>query len=200
MTQQVLTPSAKRAHAADKRAPGEAGVWVFILTEMVIFTALFGVILWYRAHNPKVFAEGQALLNQPLGLINTVVLIVGSVVVVLAIDAAQHDHYRQASRYLALAMCCGLCFVVIKGTEYLTVMQHGAWIHTNAYWMVFFVITGAHMVHVLVGTATLGLIRPRTSAGLVGPRDRDLFVSATCYWHMVDLLWLILFPLFYLVN
>ena len=76
MTSQ-LTRSA--AVATPRQVPGEAGVWVFILTEMAIFTALFGVIVWSRAHNPAMFAEGQALLSQPLGLINTVVLILAGV-------------------------------------------------------------------------------------------------------------------------
>lgn len=199
MTPHVITPI-NRAHRQDRRTPGEAGVWVFILTEMAIFTALFGAIIWNRAHNPTMFAEGQVLLSQPLGLINTVVLIIGSAVVVLAIDATTSHRYRQASQYLTAALACGVAFMVIKGTEYVSVMQHGAWIHTNVYWMMFFAVTGAHLLHVLVGTTALGLIRPRAAAGLTGTRDRELFVSATCYWHMVDLLWLVLFPLFYLVN
>jgi nitric oxide reductase NorE protein len=97
-------------------------------------------------------------------------------------------------------MACGGLFVVVKASEYALVMQHGAWIHANVYWMMFFAVTGAHLLHVLVGTTVLGLIRPLTAAGLSGSRDRDLFVSATCYWHMVDLLWLVIFPIFYLVN
>ena len=90
----VLTPPTDRATQPGRRTPGESGVWVFILTEMAIFTALFGVVVWNRAHNPEVFSKGQALLSQPLGLINTLVLIIGSAVVVLAIDAAQTDQYR----------------------------------------------------------------------------------------------------------
>ncbi|MGE2713054.1 cytochrome c oxidase subunit 3 [Mycolicibacterium litorale] len=200
MTQQVLASPTEAIGKPDRRAPGEAGVWIFILTEMAIFTALFGVILWNRAESPETFAAGQALLNQPLGLINTVALIVGSVVVVLAIDAALRDRYLQASRYLVAAMLSGFAFMAIKAIEYVSVLNHGGWIHTDVFWMLYFVVTGAHLLHVVVGTATLGLMRRRTVAGLTGPRDRDLFVSATCYWHMVDLLWLILFPLFYLVN
>lgn len=200
MTQQVATAPRREVKPSDPTTPGEPGVWIFILTEMAIFTALFGVILWYRAQDPQMFRDGQALLSQPLGLINTAVLIIGSVVVVLAIDAVNNDHYRQASRWLILAMTLGFGFMTIKGIEYLSVMGHGAWIHTNEYWMAFFAITGAHMVHVLVGTMTLGLMLRRTTAGLTGPRDRALFVSATCYWHLVDMLWLVLFPLFYLVN
>lgn len=202
MTSQSLATTPTTAPPARRPTivPGEAGVWVFILTEMAIFTALFGVVVWNRAQDPAMFAEGQSVLNQPLGLVNTVVLIIGSVLVVLAIDASQRDRYREASQRLIAAMACGLVFLIIKAAEYGMAMDHGMWIHTNTFWMLFFVVTGAHLVHVLVGTLVLGLIRPRTASGLTGARDRELFVSATCYWHMVDLLWLVLFPLFYLVN
>ncbi|MCX2930700.1 cytochrome c oxidase subunit 3 [Mycobacterium sp. CVI_P3] len=200
MTQQAIrTRPAAPVHPAG-RVPGEPGVWVFILTEMAIFTALFGVIVWNRAHQPEMFAAGSRVLSQPLGLVNTVVLIVGSVLVVLAIDAMHADRFRQASRYLGGAMATGLFFMAVKAVEYHSVIDHGMWIHTNAFWMIFFAVTGAHLLHVLVGTTTLGLMRARTASGLTGPRDRELFISATCYWHMVDLLWLVLFPLFYLVN
>ena len=74
------------------------------------------------------------------------------------------------------------------------------WIHTNVFWLLFFVVTGAHLLHVLVGVTVLGLARRAVGNGLPGSRDRDLFLSAAYYWHLVDLLWLVLFPLFYLVN
>lgn len=182
------------------RVPGEPGVWVFILVEMAIFTALFGVIVWSRASNSRIFAEGQAVLSQPLGLFNTIVLIAGSVLVVNAITAVQTGQTQQASRSLGAAMACGAVFAAVKAVEYHRVVHHGAFIHTNAYWMFFFTVTGAHLLHVFVGVSVLGLIRRRVRLGLPGRRDRELFMSATCYWHMVDLLWLVLFPLFYLVN
>lgn len=200
MTQQALRTAPVSPAWRAPQIPGEAGVWVFILTEMAIFTTLFGVIVWNRAHQPEMFAAGSKVLSQPLGLTNTVVLILGSVLVVLAIDAMRADRLQQASTYLGAAMATGAFFVTVKAVEYASVIDHGMWIHTNVFWMIFFVVTGAHLLHVLVGTAALGLMRARTRSGLTGPHDRELFVSATCYWHMVDLLWLVLFPLFYLVN
>lgn len=117
-----------------------------------------------------------------------------------AVAAVNESRYPAASRLIAAAMACGVVFAVIKAVEYGLVLSHGAWIHTNAFWMLFFAITGAHLLHVFVGVSVLGLARRRVIAGLHGAQDRDLFVSATCYWHLVDLLWLVLFPLFYLVN
>jgi nitric oxide reductase NorE protein len=180
--------------------PGEPGVWVFILVEMAIFTTLFGVIVWSRAHNSRTFAEGQSVLSQPLGLFNTIVLIAGSVLVVNAITAVDTGQLQQVSRSLSAAMACGGIFAAVKAVEYHNALHQGLFIHTNAYWMFFFAVTGAHLLHVFVGVSVLGLIRGRVRRGLPGPRDRELFMSATCYWHMVDLLWLVLFPLFYLVN
>jgi nitric oxide reductase NorE protein len=199
MTTTVDVPS---THATPQRStvPGEPGVWVALIAEMATFTALFGAIVWSRASNPRIFAEGQAVLSQPLGLFNTIVLIAGSVLVVNAITAVQRGQTQQASRSLGAAMACGAVFAAVKAVEYHHVVHHGAFIHTNAYWMFFFAVTGAHLLHVFVGVSVLGLIRRRVRLGLPGRRDRELFMSATCYWHMVDLLWLVLFPLFYLVN
>lgn len=167
---------------------------------MLVFSALFGTISWYGRENRGVFQKAQALLTQPLGLLNTVVLIVGSALVVAAVGAVEQSRYRTAANLLRAAMGCGAMFGLVKAVEYGLVVHHGAWIHTNAFWMLFFAVTGAHLLHVVVGTTVLGIARCRVATGLTGPRDRELFVSATCYWHLVDLLWLVLFALFYLVN
>ena len=180
--------------------PGEPGVWVFLICEMAVFTALFGVIAFNGSVNRQIFADAQHALITPLGMINTCVLIGGSVVVMLAIADVQAGRHSKAARLMAAAMACGVVFAVIKGIEYATVIHHGMWIHTNVFWLLFFVVTGAHLLHVLVGVTVLGLARRAVGNGLPGSRDHDLFLSAACYWHLVDLLWLVLFPLFYLAN
>jgi nitric oxide reductase NorE protein len=182
------------------RIPGEPGVWVLLICEMTVFTALFAVIAFNASHNRAIFASAQQVLNPPLGLINTCVLIGGSVLVMRAIAHVQAGRYTKAARLMTAAMTCGATFAVIKGIEYASVLHQGMWIHTNVFWLLFFVVTGAHLLHVLVGVTVLGLARRAAGNGLPGSRDRDLFLSAACYWHLVDLLWLVLFPLFYLVN
>jgi nitric oxide reductase NorE protein len=146
--------------------PGEPGVWVFLICEMVVFTALFGVIAFNGSVNRQIFADAQHALITPLGMINTCVLIGGSVVVMLAIADVQAGRHSKAARLMAAAMACGVVFAVIKGIEYATVIHHGMWIHTNVFWLLFFVVTGAHLLHVLVGVTVLGLARramnPRT--------------------------------------
>ncbi|ORA11442.1 hypothetical protein BST14_18615 [Mycobacterium arosiense ATCC BAA-1401 = DSM 45069] len=192
--------AASEAHTRSPQTPGESGVWVFILGEMTVFSALFVVIVCYRAAHAQMFAASQHALNRQLGLVNTIVLIIGSVLVVSAVHAVQQTRFHSAAGYLAAAMTCGSVFAIIKAIEYVHLLHRGAWIHTNEYWMLFFAITGAHLLHVAVGCTVLALARHRIRAGLRGPRDVELCISATCYWHMVDLVWLVLFPLFYLVN
>lgn len=192
--------SDRSAMSRTVRIPGEPGVWVFLICEMAVFTALFGVIAFNGHANRMIFADAQQVLSAPLGLINTCVLIGGSVLVMRAIGDVQQGRYSTAARILTAAMACGALFAVIKGIEYASVLHHGMWIHTNVFWLLFFAVTGAHLLHVLVGVTVLGLARRSVARGLPGSRDRDLFLSAACYWHLVDLLWLVLFPLFYLVN
>lgn len=186
--------------ASPQRIPGDPGVWVFIIGDMAIFTALFGVILFHRADDPRLFATSQRALNQGLGLTNTVVLLCGSILVVLAARAVAEARHAAASRLLRGAIACGLAFTTIKLAEYGMTLHDGSSMHTSDFYMLFFAITGAHLLHVLVGVGGLMLLRRRVALGLPGPRDHALFDSGACYWHMVDLLWLILFPLFYLVN
>lgn len=192
--------SDRSAMSRTVRIPGEPGVWVFLICEMAVFTALFGVIAYTASHSRTTFASAQQVLSAPLGLINTCVLIAGSVLVMRAIADVQAGRYSQAVRLMSAAMACGVTFAVIKGIEYASVLHHGMWIHTNIFWLLFFAVTGAHLLHVFVGVTVLGLARRSVARGLPGSRDRDLFLSAACYWHLVDLLWLVLFPLFYLVN
>ncbi len=196
----ISSVSDRSAASRTDRIPGEPGVWVFLVCEMVVFTALFGVIASSGRANRQLFADAQQVLNAPVGLINTCVLIGGSVLVMRAIADVQAARYSKAVRLMSAAMACGVTFAVIKGIEYASVLHHGMWIHTNVFWLLFFAVTGAHLLHVLVGVTVLGLARRAAGNGLPGSRDRDLFLSAACYWHLVDLLWLVLFPLFYLVN
>lgn len=182
------------------RIPGEAGAWVFIIGDMFIFTALFGVIMYYRSQHLELFAESQQELNQAFGLINTLVLLTGSILVVRASAAFTAARRLVASRLLGAAIACGLCFVAIKSLEYGSLIQDGWWIHSNEFFMLFFVITGAHLLHLLLGIGALLLLRKQVRRDASTRRNLALFESGACYWHLVDLLWLMLFPMFYMVN
>jgi nitric oxide reductase NorE protein len=142
------------------------------------------------------YATSQGTLHAGLGLLNTVVLLAGSLFLVLAARRVADRRHSEASRLLLAAVACASVFGVVKAMEYAALAGSGYSIYTNAFYMVFFVITGAHLLHVVVAAGALALLRSRVSAGLTGPRDAALFETG----HMVDLLWLILFSLRYLVH
>ena len=148
----------RSATSRTDRLPGEPGVWVFLVCEMAVFSALFGVIAFNASHSRATFASAQQVLNAPLGLINTCVLIGGSVLVMRAIANVQEGRNSKAARLMTAAMVCGATFAVIKAIEYASVLHHGMWIHTDVFWLLFFVVTGAHLLHVLVGVTVLGLV------------------------------------------
>src|SRR5882757_7389541 len=109
---------AGRENDRAEHIPGESGVWVLIVCEMVVFAFLFVVIVWNRGQDPELFATSQRLLSQPLGLTNTVVLIGGSVLVMLVLASASRAQCRRASQFLVAAVACGAVFVTVKVVEY----------------------------------------------------------------------------------
>lgn len=180
-----------------KRIPGEAGLWAFILGDLTIFGLFFGVVLYYRADQPELFAASQAQLSQGLGLANTIVLLSSSLLVVLGVAAARERRAVRAQRLLGGALLCGLAFAAIKAYEYADKLDADLTARTNDFYLCFYAFTGVHLLHVLIGTAVLGALCLRVRRTAVSD---PVVEGGACYWHMVDLLWLVLFPLLYLAN
>lgn len=183
-----------------RRIPGEPGIWLFIVADMTIFGIFFGTALWYRAEDPKLWAAAQTQLDQGLGLVNTLLLLTGSLLVVLGVNAARTAREEAGRRLLLGAVVCGLGFVAIKSYEYVDKLDAGISARTNDFWMCFFTFTGVHLAHVALGIAALVWLQLRLRNGLRDDKDRGFLESGACYWHMVDLLWLVLFPIFYLAS
>jgi len=188
-------PASRQTHV-----PGEAGVWVFILGDMLVFALLFLTYLYYRADDPGLFAQSQARLDQTFGAVNTLLLLLSSLMVLTAVRAIRHRRHRIASRLIAGAFACGIAFSILKVLEYHDKIAHHLTPATNDFFMVYFIVTGLHWFHLIVGLCVLSALivltrRPRLSAGQLA------FVEGgACFWHMVDLLWIVLFPLLYLVR
>lgn len=182
-----------------KRVPGEAGVWVFILGDMTIFGILFATFLFYRAKRPDIFAESQTLLNQNYGAVNTVLLLVSSLFVVLAVRAVRAN-LNLAPALLLGAFACGVAFSVLKVIEYADKAGHGIGINTNDFFMFYYVLTGLHWFHVLVGLLVVAFLFSLSRKSTMTTQQRSIFEGGACFWHMVDLLWIVLFPLLYLAK
>jgi nitric oxide reductase NorE protein len=189
-----LRPSARHV-------PGEPGIWVLLFGDMAVFTILFAVYLHQRGQKPDLFAESQAELNRTFGAINTLVLLTSSILVVLATLALRSDNLRHLAHRLTLAgVCVGACFVVIKAFEYHEKIAAGITPSTNEFFMYYFVLTGLHLAHVMVGLGVL-LALSRLARKPEPTRTHiAFFEGGACFWHMVDLLWIVIFPLLFLVR
>lgn len=190
------SPVPDRPRGAD-RTPVEIGLWVFILGDMSLFGAFFAGFGWQAHVDPALFASSAARLLIGIGAINTLVLLTSSLFVVAAVRAMNAGAFRPAARALAAALVCALVFAGLKVSEYLAEIGAGYTPATNQFFTYYFVLTGIHLLHVLIGavllfTAWRGL---RAATPSLSPRFVE---GAGIYWHMVDLLWVVLFPLLYI--
>lgn len=183
-----------------RHIPGEEGVWVFIFGDMTVFAILFGVYLYYRGEQPELFNEAQLLLNQTFGVVNTLVLLTSSLFVVTAVRAVRRDANVLATRLTYAAIICGFVFIVNKAIEYGQKISHGIVPATNQFFMYFYVMTGLHLLHVILGMAFLWFVVKLTRRASLSQREHGYLEGAACFWHMVDLLWIVIFPLLYLVK
>jgi len=189
------------ASARSKHVPGEPGIWILIFGDMVVFTVLFAVYLNGRGRNEALFAESQAALNQTLGAINTLVLLCSSMLIVLAALAFRSEQRRHLAAPLTLAgAAVGSCFVVVKVIEYHEKVAAGLTPSTNEFFMYYFVLTGLHLAHVVIGLVVLTVLSRLARKPAPTRTHIAFFEGGACFWHMVDLLWLIIFPLFFLVR
>jgi nitric oxide reductase NorE protein len=186
---------------AVRHVPGEPGIWVLLFGDMAVFTFLFVVYLYQRGQETELFAQSQGQLNRTFGALNTLVLLTSSLLVVLATLAMRRDDARHYAHRLTIAgIGVGACFVVIKGFEYHEKIAAGITPSTNEFFMYYFVLTGLHLAHVIIGLGVL-LALSRLARHPAPTRTHIMFFEGgACFWHMVDLLWIVIFPLLFLVR
>ena len=190
-----VVPSRTRGHV-----PGEVGVWIFILGDMVVFAWFFIVFMHQRAQRANVFNEAHKSLNLTLGGLNTLLLLTGSWFVVMALHALRANNQRTGKRLIVVAIVCGLGFVINKLLEYHEKIVTGHPHEQADFFMFYFVLTGIHLVHLLIGLAVLTLMWRVAGKPVLGQRQFRTLEAGASFWHLVDLLWLVLFALFYLVS
>ncbi len=200
MTAVTAPAPARLEDTAARRIPGEEGLWVFLLGDMAIFALFFGAILVLRGQHPALVAASQHVLHPQLGVLNTGLLLSGSLLVVLATRAIRASSPR-AARLYAGAIACGLGFASVKVVEYTLLVHGGHTAQSNDFFMYYFVFTGIHLGHLVISLVLLSFLLARARKGAPLTKGQSVFVDCGgCYWHMVDLLWLALFPLLYLVR
>ncbi|MET0699798.1 MAG: cytochrome c oxidase subunit 3 family protein [Mycobacterium sp.] len=178
--------------------PGESSMWFFVIGDLLIFGVYFITYVYYRGQDPGLFLHSQARLNLDIGALNTLVLLTSSLFVALGTAAARAGKSADGLRLFAIALGCGAAFPVLKLFEYVPEIIHGVTPGANLFFMFYFVMTGLHLCHVVLGLVILSFVirSLRTSAS----PNMPFVETAATYWHMVDVLWLILFALFYLMR
>lgn len=201
MSQNILASASAQSSTTPpkRRLPGVEGVWFFVFADMVVFAIMFGSFMADRHKAPALFEASRQALNPTHGGINTLILLTSSMFVVLAIDALKHGRTRWAPRLFALALLCGLAFTGSKVVEYSIKFDAGISMLTNPFFMYYFIMTGIHLLHVTAGNVVLAVLCHKSRQASEGD-SLTVYEAGGTYWHMVDLLWVAIFPLLYLVR
>jgi cytochrome c oxidase subunit 3 len=211
--EQALFPLADHFASPEQQVEaGKMGMWLFLATEILLFGGLFVAYTVYNWAHPEIFKEAHKYLDVRLGALNTIVLLFSSLTVVLAIHAIQQNKKKTAIINLLLTLACAFIFLVVKFFEYKSKIQAGllpGLYFTNAelanpdqahiFFGIYFLMTGLHGIHVVIGIVVLTWILLRT---IKGDFSSQYFLPMECaglYWHLVDVIWIYLFPLLYLI-
>lgn len=193
----VLTQPNSPSTATPGHLPGDGHMWVMVLGDLVIFGAYFLIFMIYRAMHPDEFLRAQQHLDITIGVVNTVILLTSSWLVARAVLAARAGRHEAAVRLTWAGGLGGVMFMACKGYEWVVKIGAG---HTNSemFYSFYYVLTGVHLIHVLIGLIALAVIVRE----LRNPSRRRASVveASAVYWHMVDLLWVIIFGLLYVVR
>lgn len=175
------------------------GMWLFIATELLLFGGLFAAYTIFRAKFPEMFAEQHLELNKPLGALNTAVLILSSLTMALGVTSIQRGKPKRLALFLILTILLGLAFGVNKYFEYSAKFHHHIYPGTSIFFSLYFMMTGLHMLHVFAGMALLTTMLVLTLRGRFSDKYYTPVEVSGLYWHLVDLIWIYLFPLLYLI-
>ncbi|MEI6215012.1 MAG: cytochrome c oxidase subunit 3 family protein [Desulfuromonadales bacterium] len=185
------------------------GMWLFLFTELLLFGGLFLLYAVYLRRYPQEFATAGKQLNWVLGSANTLILLTSSLFAAMAVTAVQRDELRRTVRLIGGTILCAAGFMVIKYFEWSAKIGHGIYPgseHLKAgppgesvFFSLYYISTGIHGLHVMIGAALLSWIGVKVRNGQVNAGDFVLLENGALYWHLVDLIWIFIFPLYYLV-
>ena len=206
-----------------QREAGALGMWVFLVTEIMFFGGMFLAYTLYRTQYPQAFASASNHLSLPLGAINTGVLIFSSFTMALAVYSAQTGKRRNLLICLVLTILLGLTFLAIKAVEYhdkyvdhlipgrlipsrpfdasgVHLLPGAAKQNVEMFYWIYFAMTGMHAIHMVIGVGLLSVILYFAWRGRYGPEYHNPVEISGLYWHFVDIIWIFLFPLLYLLG
>ena len=180
--------------------PGDFAIWIFIFAELLVFGIAFITYAIVRIQNVEMFNQFQLTLNSELGAANTLLLITASYFVVRAIHAMRIDNVKSCINWLYASLACGAGFLLLKSLEYYDKFSHGINLSTNTFYMFYLSLTMFHFLHVVLGMIILFAVTIKAQRGGYSADNHIGIETGASYWHMVDLVWIILFPLVYVIR
>ncbi len=204
----VHGPEHGPAHGSNPET-ARIGMWLFLFTEVLLFGGLFLLYSAYLHRYPGEFHQAGLALDRPHGTLNTVVLITSSLSMALAVTALQQGKTAESRRFLLITLALALTFLVVKYFEWSAKIHHGIYpqgpellklpLGEMIFFNLYYLMTGLHALHVIIGSCIILFVRHKIAANAVTPQHPVFLENTGLYWHLVDLVWIYLFPLFYLV-
>ncbi|MFA7501159.1 MAG: cytochrome c oxidase subunit 3 [Sulfurimonas sp.] len=197
----------KIVHLKESYPPGDFAIWIVIYIELLTFGLMFLGYAFSRRADIELFNASQSVLNQASGFVDTLILITSSYFVVKAVNTVKNARIENiqasnesASRWLLAAILFGIMFLINKLLEFSDIFSQGINLSTNTFFMFYLLLTMFHFMHVVLGVVILFNIRKRTKTLCYSEQNCRGIESGALYWHLVDLLWIILFPLVYILR
>lgn len=183
-----------------KILPGDLAIWFFIFMELLVFGIFFIAYAVMRLQNIEMFNQYQLTLNRELGAANTLLLITSSYFVARAVHAIRINNVKGCINWLYAALGGGAGFLILKSLEYYDKFSAGINLSTNTFYMFYLSLTMFHFLHVILGMLILFAIAIKAQRGAYSDQNYTGVETGASYWHMVDLVWIILFPLVYIIR
>ena len=200
MTAAVANVETNDVQANKKSLTGDFAMWIFILNELTVFAVLFFVFKGAEVIQAPVFKAGKENLSISIGLICTLALITSSYFVALSVSAVKKAKYHQAKWLILLALVASAGYLITKSFEYNHLLSLGFGLSSDDFYALYFLVTGFHFLHVLFGIVILIYMMIKCHLERYHQGNISGFEAGASYWHMVDLLWVIVFYLIYLSH
>lgn len=198
MTNVQAQPRSAARPPGSGHLPGDSAIWVMVLGDLIIFGSYFVIFMVHRTMAAPEFLQAQQQLNLTIGALNTVVLLTSSWFIARSVLSARAGDVAAALRLTYLGGACGVAFIAIKGYEWSAKIAGGYTMGENEFFNFYYMLTGVHLFHVTLGLLIMGIVVRE----LRNPRKRRMSMveSGAVYWHMVDLLWVVIFGLLYVMR
>jgi nitric oxide reductase NorE protein len=180
--------------------PGDFAIWIFIFAELLVFGIFFLIYAIVRTRHVELFNQYQDTLNREVGAINTLLLITASFFVVKAIHAIREDNLSSCLNWLYASLGAGSGFLFLKSFEFYGKFSAGISLDTNTFYFFYISLVFFHFLHVILGMIILTAVLIKAKQGKYNAQEHTGIETGASYWHMVDLVWIILFPLVYIIR